>query len=132
VERHEALRTTFTDADGDPVQHIGSRAESNFRLLEHDLGESEDAQEELQRLIEMEARGEFDLQTGPLMRGRLIREAEDQYALLITMHHIVSDGWSVGVLKDELSALYSAFVRGESDPLPELSVQYADYATWQR
>ena len=132
VERHEALRTTFIHADGDPVQHIGSRAGSSFHLLEHDLRESEDTQGELQSLIEMEGRGEFDLQTGPLIRGRLIREAENQHALLITMHHIVSDGWSVGVLKDELSTLYSAFVRGESDPLPGLSVQYADYAVWQR
>ena len=132
VERHEALRTTFTYVDGDPVQQIAGTAESSFDLLEYDLSQRGDSQDELQRLIELEVRGEFDLKTGPLIRGRLIRQAEDQHALLITMHHIVSDGWSVGVLKDELSALYSAFVRSETDPLPELSVQYADYALWQR
>ena len=69
---------------------------------------------------------------GPLIRGRLIRLAEDEHALLITMHHIVSDGWSMGVLINELSALYGAFLRGEADPLPELEIQYADYAVWQR
>ena len=69
---------------------------------------------------------------GPLIRGRLIRIAEDEHALLITMHHIISDGWSMGVFVRELSVLYGAFVRGEEDTLPELSVQYANYAVWQR
>src|SRR5262249_21340029 len=66
------------------------------------------------------------------IRGRLVREAEEEHALLITMHHIVSDGWSMGIFNNELSALYSAFVHGEEDRLPELKVQYADYAVWQR
>ena len=74
----------------------------------------------------------FDLEQGPLIRGRLIRLAEEEHVLLITMHHIVSDGWSMGVLVNELSALYGAFLRGEADPLPELEMQYADYAVWQR
>ncbi|WP_254061908.1 condensation domain-containing protein, partial [Granulicella sp. L60] len=69
---------------------------------------------------------------GPLLRGRLLRTSEDEHVLLITMHHIVSDGWSIGVLVHELSTLYSAYLRGESDPLPELSIQYVDYAVWQR
>src|SRR5262249_31290960 len=67
-----------------------------------------------------------------LIRGRLIRQAEDQYVLLITMHHIISDGWSIAVLFNELSILYRAFVQQEADPLPELAVQYPDYAVWQR
>ena len=79
-----------------------------------------------------ECRNCFDLEGGPLIRGRLIREGEDEYTLLITMHHIVSDGWSMGVFLNELSALYRAFVKGEEDPLAELEVQYADYAVWQR
>src|SRR5258708_15259126 len=79
-----------------------------------------------------EACGVFDLEHGPLIRGRLIRLSEDEHALLITMHHIVSDGWSMGVLVNELNMLYSAFLRGEDDPLPRLGIQYADYAVWQR
>ena len=79
-----------------------------------------------------EAEAGFDLEAGPLIRGRLIRLAEEEDALLITMHHIVSDGWSLGVFTNELSTLYGAFVRGEADPLPELEIQYADYAVWQR
>src|SRR5262249_26634908 len=74
----------------------------------------------------------FDLAQGPLIRGGLIQLAEDDHALLVTMHHIVSDGWSMGVLTRELSTLYAAFVQGQEDPLPPLAVQYADYAVWQR
>ena len=79
-----------------------------------------------------EASATFDLESGPLIRGRLIRLREEEHALLITMHHIVSDGWSTDVMMNELSVLYGAYVRGEVDPLPELSLQYADYAVWQR
>ena len=89
-------------------------------------------QGELKRLIAKEAGTAFDLERGPLIRGRLIQLTEDEHVLLITMHHIVSDGWSMGILLNELSALYGAFLRGEADPLPELEVQYADYAVWQR
>ena len=132
VARHEVLRTTFVLVEGEPVQRIMRVEDSRFHLVEHDLRKHEDASAQLEVLIEQEAGAGFDLETGPLIRGRLIRQAEDQYGLLLTMHHIVSDGWSMGVLVEELSALYSAFVRGEADPLPELNVQYADYAVWQR
>src|SRR6185436_15217255 len=74
----------------------------------------------------------FDLERGPLVRGRLVRLAADDHALLLTMHHIVADGWSVSVLYRELGALYAAFAHGEPDPLPPLPVQYADYAVWHR
>ncbi|HKR97268.1 MAG TPA: condensation domain-containing protein, partial [Candidatus Angelobacter sp.] len=113
-------------------QRIAPLEESRFHLLEHDLRQSQDAKCELEGLIAEEARTSFDLEMGPLVRGRLIHLAEEKHALLITMHHIVSDGWSMGVLFNELSTLYAAFVRGERDPLPELPVQYADYALWQR
>jgi hypothetical protein len=133
VERHEVLRTTFILVDGEPVQRIGSIEESgDFHLMEHDLRQSGDKQKELQRLVAEEASTSFDLQNGPLIRGRLIRLGEEEHALLITMHHIVSDGWSMGVLRSELSSLYETFLRGEADPLPEMKVQYADYAVWQR
>ncbi len=101
-------------------------------LRDHDLRQQADSELGLRQLYEEEAHASFDLETGPLIRGRLVRQGEDQYALLVTMHHIISDGWSVGVLLNELSILYRAFVRGEADPLPELAVQYPDYAVWQR
>jgi amino acid adenylation domain-containing protein len=132
VVRHEALRTAFPTVDGEPVQHIVPVEESAFRLVEHDLRGSPDAEDELRRLVQDEAIAPFDLARGPLFRGRLIRMAADDHTLLLTMHHIVSDGWSVGVLFRELGALYAAFSRGDADPLPPLPVQYADYAVWHR
>src|SRR5215204_25466 len=132
VARHEALRTTFVALESQPIQRIAAAEESQFHLLEHDLIGVTEAQTELDRLVREEAAAEFDLEAGPLIRGRLIRLGEEEHALLITMHHIVSDGWSMGVFIRELSELYGANVRGEADPLPELEVQYADYAVWQR
>ena len=132
VERHEALRTTFAFVDGEPAQRIGDREQSGFRLVEHDLRERAGAEEQLAALIAEEAGASFDLEAGPLIRGRLIRLEEEEHALLITMHHIVSDGWSTGVFLREFGTLYGAFQRGERDTLAELSVQYPDYAVWQR
>ena len=132
VARHEELRTTFISVEGEPAQRITAPDESRFHLAERDLREQIGAREELNRLVREEAAAGFDLASGPLIRGRLIRMGEEEHALLITMHHIVSDGWSIGVFIRELSSLYSAFARGEEDPLPELGVQYADYAVWQR
>ncbi|HYH82162.1 MAG TPA: amino acid adenylation domain-containing protein, partial [Longimicrobium sp.] len=132
VARHEALRTSFPVMDGEPVQRIAPVEESAFRLVEHDLHAAPDAEDELRRLMRDEATAPFDLEQGPLARGRLVRLAADDHVLLLTMHHIVSDGWSVGVLYRELGALYAAFVHGQGDPLPPLPVQYADYAVWHR
>ncbi|HYW08679.1 MAG TPA: amino acid adenylation domain-containing protein, partial [Longimicrobium sp.] len=130
VARHEALRTTFARTDGEPVQCIAPMGEAAFALAEDDLrGEAVGG---LERLMEDEAAAPFDLERGPLVRGRLVRLADDDHVLLVTMHHVVSDGWSMGVLVREVGALYAAFLRGEGDPLPPLSVQYADYAVWQR
>src|SRR5262249_9787820 len=132
VERHEALRTTFVTVNGEPQQRISRLGGSGFHLVEHDLRRRRGGKGELERLLREEASGAFDLEVGPLVRGRLIREGKEEYALLITMHHIVSDGWSMGILFSELNALYAAFARGAEDPLAELPVQYADYALWQR
>ncbi|HLJ86027.1 MAG TPA: amino acid adenylation domain-containing protein [Candidatus Angelobacter sp.] len=134
VQRHEGLRTTFPMVHGEAVQRIAPPSESHFSLLDYDLrgSQSAAASSELRRLLDEEAHANFDLETGPLIRGRLIRQGENEHALLITMHHIVSDGWSMGVLLNELSVLYGALARGESDPLPELTVQYPDFAVWQR
>jgi pristinamycin I synthase-3/4 len=132
VARHEALRTSFPVTDGVPAQQISAVEESPFHLAEHDLTASANTEHELRRLMRDEVGAPFDLARGPLVRGRLVRLGGDDQVLLITMHHIVSDGWSVGIFARELSALYTAFARGEPDPLPPLPVQYADYAVWQR
>src|SRR5688500_2431017 len=113
VARHEALRTSFHAVDGEPVQRIAPVEESAFRLVEHDLHAAPDAEDRLRRLVWDEASAPFDLEHGPLIRGRLVRRAADDHVLLLTMHHIVSDGWSMGVLHRELGALYGAFARGE-------------------
>jgi hypothetical protein len=143
VQRHEALRTTFHLVDGEPVQRIAPVEESNFALIDQDLrGHAQEAERELERIVREEASAEFDLERGPLIRGRLIRlqnedededkRHEERHTLLLTMHHIVSDGWSMGVLGEELSALYGAYREGKEDPLPELGIQYGDFAVWQR
>ncbi|HEX9938383.1 MAG TPA: amino acid adenylation domain-containing protein, partial [Longimicrobium sp.] len=131
VARHEALRTTFAQVDGVPEQRIAP-ADVGLHLVEHDLAGRADADPELARLVAEEPNAPFDLERGPLIRGRLIRVAADDHVLLLTMHHIVSDGWSMGVLTEELSALYAAHVQGREASLPALPVQYADYAVWQR
>src|SRR5262249_50004094 len=144
LARHEALRATFIQIDGEPWvgrQEAGRqeavtafchpascRPTQGFHLLEHDLR----AEGELNPLIAEETLTPFDLENGPLIRGRLVRLAQDEHVLLVTMHHIVSDGWSMGILMRELGALYNAFLHGEPAPLPELPVQYPDYAVWQR
>jgi amino acid adenylation domain-containing protein len=131
VARHEALRTTFTQVDGKPSQLIAAE-DVGFALQEHDLRHHADAAEELERLMTEEAMAPFDLEAGPLARGRLVQLSSSEHALLVTMHHIVSDGWSMGVLTREVIALYRAFSEGQADPLPPLTIQYADYAAWQR
>ncbi|MCF5428950.1 amino acid adenylation domain-containing protein, partial [Pseudomonas syringae] len=132
VARHEGLRTTFIQGDDEqPLQRI-SPADAGFNLQLHDLQGLVDAKEKLQALASEESLQGFDLEQGPLIRGRLIRMAEDHHVLLLTMHHIVSDGWSIGVLTRELAALYAAFSQGQDDPLAPLTLQYLDYAVWQR
>ncbi|HEY7770868.1 amino acid adenylation domain-containing protein, partial [Longimicrobium sp.] len=130
VARHEVLRTTFAEVDGVPEQRIAPVDGSGFALDEYDLSGADEA--ELEKLLSDAARAPFDLQRGPLIRGRLVRLGADDHVLLITMHHIVSDGWSMGVLFDELAALYAAHVQGREANLPDLPVQYADYAGWER
>ncbi|WP_050808442.1 non-ribosomal peptide synthetase [Collimonas fungivorans] len=133
VFRHEALRTSFIPQPGHgAVQHVAAAEVSHFQLLEHDLRHHPERDAERERLFAEEAAAPFDLARGPLIRGRLLQETRTQHTLLITMHHIVADGWSIGVLLNEISALYNAYRQGEHDPLPALAVQYPDYAAWQR
>ncbi|MDF0733200.1 amino acid adenylation domain-containing protein, partial [Pseudomonas entomophila] len=131
VARHEVLRTRFVSIDGMPVQRIDAE-DCGFPLevVAFD-GPLPDA-EAVARLAEEGVSVPFDLSRGPLIRARLLRLAEQDHVLTVMMHHIVSDGWSMGVFASELGALYDACVRGEDDGLPRLPIQYADYAVWQR
>ncbi|HEX2091347.1 MAG TPA: amino acid adenylation domain-containing protein, partial [Longimicrobiaceae bacterium] len=132
VRRHEALRTVFAEAGGEPVQVVLAPEPATIPVAEL-AGLPEGAREaEVRRLARAEAARPFDLERGPLLRVRLLQLGAAESVLLLTLHHIVSDEWSTGVLVREVSALYRAFARGESSPLPELPVQYADYALWQR
>jgi amino acid adenylation domain-containing protein len=131
LARHEALRTVFADVDGQPVQLIEPEGIS-FSLEEADLSDEPDPEAPLRAAVEKEVTGHFNLEKGPLIRGQLLRLAPTEHVLVITMHHIVSDGWSIGVLLQELSAVYTAFCEGRGSPLRHLEVQYADYAIWQR
>ncbi|MBZ5494749.1 MAG: amino acid adenylation domain-containing protein, partial [Acidobacteriia bacterium] len=132
VKRHEVLRTRFVVVNGEPEQRVVQVEESSFELLERDLENRVDIIPELERLAAEQKNAAFNLETGPLIRAQLVRMKTDEHALLIVVHHIVCDGWSVGVLHKDLGALYDAFLHGETDPLPELVVQYVDYALWQR
>ncbi|HYW07096.1 MAG TPA: condensation domain-containing protein, partial [Longimicrobium sp.] len=132
VGRHEALRTRFPSVDGEPAQVIDPAGPVPLDIVE--LGHLAEAEREaaLRALATAEARRPFDLAAGPLLRGTLARLGPEEHAVLFTLHHVVSDGWSMGVLVREVSELYGAFSRGEPSPLPALPVQYADFAAWQR
>ena len=132
VARHETLRTSFAERGGAPVQVIHPAAPAPLPVL--DLGDlpDEEREAEARRLAGDEALRPFDLARGPLLRCTLLRLADDDQVLLLTLHHIVSDRWSMEVLVREVTTLYDAFRRGEAPRLPELPVQYADYALWQR
>nr|WP_281438341.1 amino acid adenylation domain-containing protein [Rhizobium sp. 007] len=129
--RHEALRSVFVAPQGKPRVEL-LPADAGLPVTVHDLHGLPDADAVLSELCDEEMHSPFDLARGPLVRGRLIRLAEDEHVFLLTQHHIVSDGWSMGVLVRELSQLYRAFEAGEDDPLPPLAIQYPDYAAWQR
>ncbi|HEU4869658.1 MAG TPA: amino acid adenylation domain-containing protein [Pyrinomonadaceae bacterium] len=131
MARHDALRSTFTTIDGQPMQIIAPRLPLTLAPVDlTHLPESERATET--RRLREEALRPFDLERGPLFRASLLRLAEEEHLLLLTMHHIVSDGWSLGVLIRELATLYENFVEGTTPNLPELPIQYADFAVWQR
>ena len=132
VRRHEILRTTFASDDGRPSQVIAPS--STFELLKVDLQRLPASKREdtALQLAAEDAQQPFDLTRGPLFRATLLRLEESDYFALFAMHHIISDAWSLEVFNSELSALYEAFCQGESSPLPELPIQYADFAVWQR
>ncbi|HEX8558733.1 MAG TPA: amino acid adenylation domain-containing protein [Pyrinomonadaceae bacterium] len=132
VRRHEVLRTVFPDTDGRPTQRV--LPELKIPLTRSDLRDEPrfSAMVEAGRLVETESDTPFDLASGPLLRARLVRLGDEEHLLLLTLHHIIADGWSFDVLFRELEAIYTAFAEERPSPLPALELQYSDWARWQR
>ncbi|MCB0212661.1 MAG: AMP-binding protein, partial [Anaerolineae bacterium] len=132
VRRHESLRTTFTMINDEARQVIGTSRPVSLNLIDlrHMLPEVQEA--EVKRLAAEEALAPFDLSRDFMLRAKLLQLAAEQYVLLLTMHHSASDGWSLGILVREITALYESFAQGRPSALPELAIQYADFAVWQR
>lgn len=129
VKRHESLRTSFVSIAGQPVQEIHLNLDVRLATVDCTHLESEKS---LEKLILKETQQPFDLSQAPLLRAQLLCLAEDEHLLLLTMHHIISDGWSVGILIQELAEVYQSIREGKDFPLAELPIQYADFAYWQR
>jgi amino acid adenylation domain-containing protein/non-ribosomal peptide synthase protein (TIGR01720 family) len=132
IRRHETLRTTFRTVDGQPVQIIAPPRPTQLLIIDLCTLQPDEREVEAHRLATAEAREPFNLAEGPLLRTTLIRLADDDHVALFTMHHTISDGWSAGVFIREISAIYDALIAGRTAPLPDLPIQYADYAAWQR
>ncbi len=134
VRRHEVLRTRFAEVGDEPVQIVEPPRPQNLPVIDLGALPHERRAVEKRRLVAEDAVRLFDLARGPLLRTAVLRCAEDEHVLLLNQHHIVSDGWSIGVLVREIGELYRAFASGETSPspLPELPVQYVDFAIWQR
>ncbi|HJT66776.1 MAG TPA: amino acid adenylation domain-containing protein, partial [Pyrinomonadaceae bacterium] len=132
VRRHEVLRTSFVSRDGSPAQVIASSFDLKLPLIDLSGLPRQLLERELHRFSLLEAQRPFDLAHGPLLRTKLLRVSEAEHVVLLAMHHIVSDGWSIGVLVKEVAALYAAFAGGKQSMLEPLPVQYADYAYWER
>ena len=132
VQRHESQRTTFAVKNGEPVQVIAPTLNLDVAVRDLTYLPEEVRELEAARLAEAEALIPFDLAKGPLVRATLLKLADDDHVLLLTMHHIVSDAWSAGIFFQEFGELYNAALASKPSPLPELPVQYADYAAWQR
>jgi amino acid adenylation domain-containing protein len=130
--RHEALRTVFTETDGRPLQTILPSIEVSLPVIDLCSLTSAEKEAELQKLASENALRPFDLSLGPLLRAVVLMLGEQEHVLCVTLHHIVSDGWSSGVLVREFAALYEIFSSGRAPSLPPLKVQYADFAVWQR
>src|SRR5882672_2581296 len=132
VARHESLRTTFKTIDGTPAQEVAREIVIELPLIDLSTEPERVREAAAKRILERETRRPFDLSEGPLIRALLVRVNEQEHILLATMHHIVTDGWSVGIFQRELSCLYKAFTAAEPVALPDLPIQYTDYSSWQR
>ncbi|HZI15924.1 MAG TPA: amino acid adenylation domain-containing protein, partial [Myxococcus sp.] len=132
ARRHEALRTTFVVREGEPTQHVHAELPLELPVVDLSALSEAEREEEARRLAHEEARRPFDLARGPLMRATLVRLTPGRHLLLVTLHHIISDGWSSAILVRELGAYYHERTGGQPARLAPLAVQYADYAIWQR
>jgi len=130
--RHETLRTTFDVEDGQLMQVVAPDFTYSLTVIDLAGLPAESREAEMRRLTQEEVGRPFDLATGPLLRTQLIRLHEREHVLIANMHHIITDGWSLGIFSSELFTLYAAFARGEESPLEELPIQYADFSVWQR
>ena len=132
VNRHEILRTRFVIDKGEPWQAISDHCQIEIPVINLSTLDPVDREERTLQLAMEEAHTAFDLEQGPLLRVKLLKQDEQQHVLLVTMHHIISDGWSIAVLVRELGAFYQAYIQGREAELPKLPIQYGDYAEWQR
>src|SRR5262249_3505406 len=135
VRRHEVLRTRIEIEEGVPLQVIDERKDRRLEVVDLSRLIGDEREEEARRLAREEAETSFDLSKGPLLRVKVLKLEEEEHIMLFTMHHIVSDGWSMGILIREVGTLYQAYSTGsmgESSPLEELEIKYADFAVWQR
>ncbi|KAK3805044.1 MAG: syringopeptin synthetase C [Benniella sp.] len=129
--RHETLRSVFVAIDGQPQVRL-LPADSRIPVRWTDLRGSPDVGSQLERMSTKEAKDPFDLERGPLIRILMVQLDNNEHVFMVTQHHIISDGWSLAIFNRELSTLYGAYCNGGSDPLPPLSIQYSDYAAWQK
>ncbi|HEY0166884.1 MAG TPA: amino acid adenylation domain-containing protein [Jatrophihabitans sp.] len=132
VRRHESLRTVFPLVDGEPCQQVLPAGPAPMTLTDLTGLPAPERLERARQITEADARAPFDLATGPLLRTSLLKLGPQQYRWLLNVHHIVADGWSIGILVHEVGQLYGAYLQDRPSPLPELAVQYPDYALWQR
>jgi amino acid adenylation domain-containing protein len=132
IRRHEALRTNFISHNGQPIQVVHQSDDWRMNIVDLQYLPQSEQTEIIQQLATTEAIQPFSLDTDSLLRATLIISSATEHILLLTMHHIVSDGWSIGIFIKEIAILYAAFAQGQPSPLPELEIQYADFALWQR
>ncbi|MBD2199772.1 MULTISPECIES: non-ribosomal peptide synthetase [Calothrix] len=132
IRRHETLRTTFTIVNDKPVQVINSAVDLTLPLVDLQNLTPNLQEQEVQKLAAQEAQQPFNLEQGPLLRVTILKLSAIEHVVLFTTHHIVSDGWSVGILVEEVAKIYTALANNQPAPLPELPIQYADFAVWQR
>ncbi|WP_168188733.1 non-ribosomal peptide synthetase [Thermoflavimicrobium daqui] len=131
IRRHETLRTTFSEVNGDPVQVITEELQFRMDVIDIENNSLTQMEDRAMELLLEDAQLPFDLANGPLIRAKLIRLNEEDHFFMLNIHHIVSDGWSTGVLYQELETLYEAYLTGSASPLQELKIQYVDYTLWQ-
>ena len=132
LERHEILRTTFAQVEGEVKQKVHATSQYPFEVGRVDLTEEETSKDSMDKWLQDQIKKPFDLEKGPLLSANLVKLESEKTLLLFVVHHIIYDGWSMGVLIEEVLTLYEAFLKGQENPLPPLAIQYKDYAHWQR